>query len=65
MRRILTLAVPLAVALSGCTTVDETPTEPSDYAAEGYRVAWTVCGVGIALIVMLLAGPLAKRAPKD
>ncbi|MGA5895014.1 FUSC family protein [Streptomyces venetus] len=35
--------------------------QPSDNAAEGYRVLWTLCGVGISLIVMLLAGLLAKR----
>jgi uncharacterized membrane protein YccC len=35
--------------------------QPSSYSAEGYRVLWTLCGVGIALIVMLLAGLLAKR----
>ena len=27
----------------------------------GYRVLWTLCGVGIGVIVMLLAGLLAKR----
>jgi hypothetical protein len=37
---------------------------PSDYATEGARVAWTLCGVGIAVLVMLLAGPLAKRTTK-
>jgi uncharacterized membrane protein YgaE (UPF0421/DUF939 family) len=36
--------------------------QPSDYAAEGYRVLWTFCGVGIALLVMFLAGLLAKHA---
>ncbi|WP_329385295.1 FUSC family protein [Streptomyces sp. NBC_01716] len=35
--------------------------QPSDYAAEGYRVLWTFCGVGIALLVMLLASLLAKH----
>jgi len=35
-------------------------TQPSDYAAEGYPVLWTLCGVGIGLLVMLLAGLLAK-----
>ncbi|TFI30926.1 FUSC family protein [Streptomyces sp. 4R-3d] len=35
--------------------------QPSDYAAEGYRVLWTFCGVGIALLVMLLAGLLPKH----
>jgi hypothetical protein len=37
---------------------------PSDYATEGARVAWTLCGVGIAVLVMLLASLLAKRATK-
>ncbi|EGX59285.1 hypothetical protein SZN_13332 [Streptomyces zinciresistens K42] len=35
--------------------------QPSDYAAEGYRVLWTLCGVGIGLLVMLPAGLLARR----
>ncbi len=35
--------------------------QPSDYAAEGYRVLWTLCGAGIGVLVMLLAGLLAKR----
>ncbi|WP_035805704.1 FUSC family protein [Kitasatospora mediocidica] len=34
--------------------------QPSDYAAEGYRMLWTLCGVGIGLLVMLLAGLLAR-----
>jgi uncharacterized membrane protein YccC len=38
--------------------------QPSDYSAEGYRVLWTVCGVGLALLVMLLAGLPAKRGAK-
>jgi uncharacterized membrane protein YccC len=38
--------------------------QPSDYAAEGYRVLWTLCGVAIGLLVMLLAGLLAKHAAK-
>jgi Fusaric acid resistance protein-like len=37
---------------------------PSDYAAEGYRVLWTACGVGIGVLVMLLAALLAKRTTK-
>ena len=37
---------------------------PSDYAAEGDRVLWTLCGVGIAVLIMLLAGLLAKRPAK-
>jgi Fusaric acid resistance protein-like len=38
--------------------------QPSDYAAEGYRVLWTLCGVGIGVLVMFLAGLLAKRTAK-
>jgi hypothetical protein len=38
--------------------------QPSDYAAEGYRVLWTLCGVGIGVVVMLLAGLLARRTAK-
>ena len=33
--------------------------QPSNYGAEGYRLLWTLCGVGIAVLVMLLAGLLA------
>lgn len=36
---------------------------PSNHSAEGYRVLWTLCGVGIAVVVMLLAGLLQKRTP--
>lgn len=35
--------------------------QPSNYGAEGYRLLWTLCGVGIAVLVMLLGGLLAKR----
>ncbi|GAB7102620.1 hypothetical protein JCM4814A_09340 [Streptomyces phaeofaciens JCM 4814] len=38
--------------------------QPSDYAAEGYRLLWTLCGVGSSLIVLLLASLLAKRTAK-
>jgi uncharacterized membrane protein YccC len=37
--------------------------QPSNYGAEGYRVLWALCGVAIGMLVMLLAGLLAKRAP--
>ncbi len=36
--------------------------QPSHFDAVGYRVLWTVAGVGIGVLVMLLAGLLAKRA---
>src|ERR1051326_6460761 len=38
--------------------------QPTDYAAEGYRVLWTFCGVATGALVMLLAGLLAKRRAK-
>ncbi|MFB6844929.1 hypothetical protein ACFCXS_08725 [Streptomyces sp. NPDC056373] len=38
--------------------------QPSDDAAEGYRVLWTLCGVGIGLSVMLLAGLLSRRTTR-
>lgn len=37
---------------------------PSKYADEGEKVLWTLCGAGIAVLVMLLAGLLSKRAPR-
>ena len=38
--------------------------QPSNYGAEGDRVLWTLCGVGIAVLVMLLASLLARRTAK-
>jgi uncharacterized membrane protein YccC len=35
--------------------------QPSNYGAEGDRVLWALCGVGIGVFVMFLAGLLAKR----
>jgi fusaric acid resistance family protein len=35
--------------------------QPSNYGAEGYRILWTLCGVAIGVLVMLLAGLLGKR----
>lgn len=37
---------------------------PANYSAEGDKVLWTLCGVGIGVLVMLLAGLLAKRSAK-
>ena len=34
---------------------------PSNYAAVGYRVLWTLCGVAVGVLVMLLASLLARR----
>jgi Fusaric acid resistance protein-like len=38
--------------------------QPSNYGTEGYRLLWTLCGAGIGVLVMLLAGLLAKRTAK-
>ena len=38
--------------------------QPANYSAEGDRVLWTLCGVGIAILVMLLAGLLTKLTAK-
>jgi uncharacterized membrane protein YccC len=38
--------------------------QPSNYAAEGYRVLWTLCGVAVGVLVMLLAGLLTRRTAK-
>jgi hypothetical protein len=38
--------------------------QPSSYAAMGYRVLWTLSGVGIGVLVMLLASLLAGRKTK-
>ena len=38
--------------------------QPTDYATEGYRVLWALCGVAIGVLVMFLAGLLAKRRAK-
>ncbi|MFD8479671.1 hypothetical protein [Kitasatospora sp. NPDC059673] len=50
-----------AAIAAGVLILTDLP-QPSDYAAEGYRVLWTACGVGIGVIVMLLAGLLARTA---
>jgi Fusaric acid resistance protein-like len=38
--------------------------QPASYGAEGDRVLWTLCGVGIGALVMFLAGLLARRTAK-
>jgi hypothetical protein len=35
--------------------------QPTNYSAEGYRILWTLCGVGIGVIVLLLAGLVTRR----
>jgi len=48
---------------AGVLTLIDLP-QPSNYSAEGYRLLWTLCGAGIAVLVMLLAGLLARRTAK-
>jgi microcompartment protein CcmK/EutM len=56
-------AVYTAAIATGVLILVDLP-QPSNYDAEGYRVAWTACGVGIGVLVMLLAGLLARRTAK-
>src|SRR5690348_18430404 len=51
-----------AIAAAGLTLPDLP--HPSNYAAEGYRILWTLCGVAIGVLVMFLAGLLARRTAK-
>jgi choline dehydrogenase-like flavoprotein len=48
-----------AIAAGVLTLIDLL--QPANYSAEDYRLLWTLCGVAIAGVVMLLAGLLAKR----
>lgn len=38
--------------------------QPTNYGAEGDRVLWTLCGLGIGVLVTLLAGLLGRRTAK-
>jgi uncharacterized membrane protein YccC len=38
--------------------------QPTNYSADGERVLWTFCGVAIEVVVMLLAGLLARSTAK-
>ena len=51
-------------AIAAGVLIFEDLTQPSDYAAEGYRILWTLCGVAIGVLVMLLAGLLGRRTAK-
>ncbi|MDD1061593.1 FUSC family protein [Streptomyces cocklensis] len=61
--RFLNYALYCAAVAAGVLILIDLP-QPSRYAAEGYRVLWTVCGAGTGLIVMLPAGLAAKRKPQ-
>jgi hypothetical protein len=51
-------------ALTAAVLIDLDIRQPANYGAEGGRVLWTLCGVAIAWVVMLLAGLLGKRTGK-
>ncbi|MEZ0293821.1 MAG: FUSC family protein, partial [Solirubrobacteraceae bacterium] len=48
---------------AGVLLAEDLP-HPSNYSAEADRVLWTLVGVAIAVLVMLLGNLLAKRTPK-
>jgi uncharacterized membrane protein YccC len=56
-------AIYCAAIAAGVLILVDLP-QPANYSAEGYRVLWTLCGVGIAVVVMVLAGMLARRTAK-
>jgi len=56
-------AIYTAAIAAGVLILVDLP-QPSSYGAEGYRVLWTLCGVAIGVLVMLLAGLLARRTAK-
>ena len=39
--------------------------QPANYSAEGYRVAWTLCGAAIGVLIMLLAVLLGRRTTQE
>jgi hypothetical protein len=51
-------------AIAAAVLILEDLTKPSNYGAEGYRILWTLCGVAIGVLVMFLAGLLARRTAK-
>jgi hypothetical protein len=61
--RFLNYAVYSAAIAAGVLILLDVP-QPTDYSAEGYRALWTLCGVAISVVVMLLAGLLARRTAK-
>ena len=53
-----------AAAVSAAVLILMDVQQPTDYATEGYRVLWTLCGAAIALAVLFLGSLLAKRTAK-
>ncbi|MBM9509000.1 FUSC family protein [Actinacidiphila acididurans] len=61
--RFMNYALYSAAIAAGVLILVDIP-QPSHYSAEGYRVLWTLCGVGIGVFTLLLAGLLAKHTAK-
>ena len=53
-----------SAALAGAVLIATDLPHPTDLASEGRRVLFTLAGVGIAVLVMLLAGLLQKRTAR-
>jgi len=49
-------------AIAGMVLVAMDVSHPSDFASEGRRVLFTLIGVGIGIVVMLLANVMQKRS---
>lgn len=56
-------AVYCAAIAAGVLILLDLP-QPGNFDAVGYRVAWTAAGVGIGVLVMLLASLLSRRTAK-
>jgi uncharacterized membrane protein YccC len=61
--RFLNYAIYQAAIAAGVLILIDLP-QPSNDTAVGYRVLWTLCGVAIGVVVMLLGGLIAKRGSK-
>lgn len=59
--RFMNYALYTAAVAAGVLILIDLP-QPTDYAGEGYRVLWTLCGAGTGLLVMFLASLLAPPA---
>jgi hypothetical protein len=63
LRQLLPFALYCGIIAAAALILLDLP-QPSNYAGEGDRVLWTLCGVGIGVLIMFLAGLLAKRTAK-
>ena len=51
-------------AVAGAVLIAEDVPHPSNFADEGRRILFTLAGVGISIIVLLLAGLLQNTPPR-